>query len=130
MKEKADTSSDFEGIEVVVIFLTVSIYKICFDASSGKKTVGKVCPFWSIPQKILPTKLVLVLNHNLYCIFCLHNEHIQSYSLGITPTGCNGKDAWYKTCNNHDILAKRLHPSVLFIGASILARLSRYQKPA
>ena len=55
------------------------------------------------------------------------NIYNQSYGLAATPTGCNNKVGWHKTYNNLDNLAKRLHPSVLLIGDSIVAGLSRYQ---
>ena len=51
----------------------------------------------------------------------------QPYGLPTTPTGRNNKVGRYKTHNKFDILAKRLHPSVLLIGDSIVAGLSRYQ---
>ena len=44
------------------------------------------------------------------------NLYNQLYCLATTPTGRNNKVGWYKTHNSHDILAKRLHPSVLLIG--------------
>ena len=49
------------------------------------------------------------------------NIYSQSYDLATTPTERSNKVGWY-----HDILAKRLHLSVLLIGDSI-ARLGRYQ---
>ena len=55
------------------------------------------------------------------------NIHSQLYGLATTPTGRNSKVGLYKIHNNHDILAKRLHPSMLLIGDSIVAGLSRYQ---
>ena len=55
------------------------------------------------------------------------NIYIQSYGLATPPTGRKNKVGWYKTHKNLDILAKRLHPSVLLIGDSIVAGLSRYQ---
>ena len=42
------------------------------------------------------------------------------------PTGHNTKVSWYKTHNNLDILAKRLHPSMPLIGDSVVAGRSRY----
>ena len=55
------------------------------------------------------------------------NIYNQPYGLATAPTGRNNNVGWYKTHNNLDILAKRLHPSVLLIGDSIVAGLSRYQ---
>ena len=56
------------------------------------------------------------------------NIYNQIYGLATTPTGSNNKVGWYKRHNTLDILAKRLHPSVLLIRDSIAAGLSRYQK--
>ena len=53
------------------------------------------------------------------------NIYSQSYDLATTPTEVATKLVGIKH-NNHDILAKRLHLSVLLIGDSI-ARLGRYQ---
>ena len=55
------------------------------------------------------------------------NIYNQSYGLATTITKRNSKVGWYKTHNNHGILAKRLHPSVPLKGDSIVADLSRYQ---
>ena len=55
------------------------------------------------------------------------NIYNQPYGLPTTPTGRNNKVGWYKTHSNLDILAKRLHSSVLLIGDSIVSSLSRYQ---
>ena len=55
------------------------------------------------------------------------NIYNQSYGLATRPTGRNNKVGWYKSHNNLAILAKRLHVSVLLIGDSIVAGLSRYQ---
>ena len=78
-----------------------------------------------------------MLNHNPFitiaavayrCIFCLYNEHIQSiYGLATTPNGRNKKFGCYKRHENLDMLAKRLHHSVLLIGDLIVAGPNRYQ---
>ena len=47
--------------------------------------------------------------------------------LATAPTGRNNKVGWQKRHNNLDMLAKRLHPSVLIIGDSIVADPSRYK---
>ena len=55
------------------------------------------------------------------------NIDYQPYGLATTPTGRNNKVGWYKRHSNLDIRRKRLYPSVLLIGDSIVASLSRYQ---
>ena len=55
------------------------------------------------------------------------NLYNQSYDLATTPIGRDKKVGWYKRHNNPDMLAKRLHLSMLLIGDSIVADLSRYK---
>ena len=55
------------------------------------------------------------------------NLYNQSYDLATTPIGRDKKVGWYKRYNNPDMLAKRLHLSMLLIGDSIVADLSRYK---
>ena len=55
------------------------------------------------------------------------NIYNQSYGLATTPTGHNNKFGWYKRHENLDMLAKRLHHSVLLMGDLIIAAPSRYQ---
>ena len=55
------------------------------------------------------------------------NIYNQSYGLRITQNERNNKVGWHKLHSNHDILAKRLLPSVMLIGDPIVAGLSRYQ---
>ena len=55
------------------------------------------------------------------------NIYNESYRLATTPAGRNKKVGWYKTYNKLDILSKRLHPSVLLVGDSIVIGLSNYQ---
>ena len=51
----------------------------------------------------------------------------QSYGLATTPTGRNNKVGLYKRHSNLDMLAIRLHPSLLLKGDSIVVGLSRYK---
>ena len=56
------------------------------------------------------------------------NIYNQSHGLATTPTGRNNKVGSYQTCNDYGILAflRDIH-SMLLIGDSIFASLSRYQ---
>ena len=54
------------------------------------------------------------------------NIYNQSYGFTTAPTGRNNKFGWYKRYNNLDMLAKRLHHSVLLIGDSIVGSISKY----
>ena len=55
-------------------------------------------------------------------------KNYNQYDLATTQTERNKKFGWHKTHGDHGDLAERMHQSVMLIGDSTVAGLSRYPK--